>query len=516
VSRPGLAASAALVALALNALPGTALADTIVLKNGRRIEGHVMIANDREVTVRTPGGIIMRFERRQVSSIEKEDDLPPSGVESPKPPADDGIIAPDGASDGEVERLRALIPQLRDTSRRWLEARKDREEAEKASATDAAARAGTREKEFARTLDGLKKAREAIDRSAAARYVETQRAAEKEGERLRVETEALRTAQDGAGLEDRATKLRARAPESPRDPYRKMILGEAVHAMAAAGEVAAQRARDSTTDEGRAVGLIHAAERFTWCAGCAEGESRALAFKQAIQSYVEAHRSLGFRPVEIEHALIGIHAFKACASLVDERNTERRWGAELSENEGGQFRLELTDGRVVYGDEVPTTSFARSARERRERTEQRSTKEGGTTRTQLVKVTRWYELFWDPVRKRWSRESQLTQLEGSKLIPLLNSAQELEDQVAKERAGEELAARTVAERRDGVQAARRSCDQGDAGEDAVEKAAKDLAAARAELAARDDAVSKAQGAVEAKLRELAELDRDLEKAKKGE
>ena len=80
-------------------ISGTALADTVVLKNGRRIEGKVVNESDKEVAVETRGGLVVRFERKTVASIEK-DEKPPNPVKEPIP---EDLGVPDGASDDEVE-----------------------------------------------------------------------------------------------------------------------------------------------------------------------------------------------------------------------------------------------------------------------------------------------------------------------------------------------------------------------------------------------------------------------------
>src|SRR4051812_48157721 len=96
---------AVVAAMAFVVASGSAYADTVVLRNGRRIEGKVVQDNEREVTIETHSGVIMKFERKSVSSVEKDAKQPGTVKQG----VSEDLGVPDGASDDEVERLRALV-----------------------------------------------------------------------------------------------------------------------------------------------------------------------------------------------------------------------------------------------------------------------------------------------------------------------------------------------------------------------------------------------------------------------
>src|SRR4029077_18153441 len=116
-------------------------------------EGHVINENEREVTLQTKEGLYCRFERKTVASVEK--DARPNAVI--RPGAAEDFDVPDGASEDEVERLRAPLPKLRYTARRWLEAKKEHDDL--ATEPDKARLAEERAKEFQKQLEQLKAAR---------------------------------------------------------------------------------------------------------------------------------------------------------------------------------------------------------------------------------------------------------------------------------------------------------------------------------------------------------------------
>jgi hypothetical protein len=479
-------------------LAGTSAADTVVLRNGRRIEGRVVLDNEREVTIETQTGVMMRFERKAVASVEKEAKQPAAVKET----ASEDLGAPEGASDDEIARLRALVPQLRDTSRRLAEASKELAEAEKAGKKDLQFHT-ERKKEFAKQLETLKASREAIERSAAERLAKMRRAAHAEAEQLRADTDKLKKANDAPGLADRAQKLRARVPESARDPKHGALLGEALYAMEMSGEVDQKLAADSKP-ENRVAGFLRAGEHFAWCLDHdPHGDERY--FKRAVSAFSDAHRAAGFDTQIPERALQNLQAYRACALLVEDRLGERRWGADVAENEAGQYRIELQD-RVLYGNEAPGTKEAKSARERRDRTENRSKKdEKGVTQTILVKVTRWYELLWDPKKKRWARETPATELEGKKLVPLLAEAQDRTDALARAKKDLEAAKKTLHDKLDAYVQLRKKVEAGDATEDALDKASKEVNEQKKQVELAQDGVARAQTALGVKLRELVEL-----------
>ncbi|MEZ0229806.1 MAG: hypothetical protein ACAI25_14360, partial [Planctomycetota bacterium] len=57
-------------ALLVLAACGLASADTIALKNGRRIEGHILSKSATQITIEVPGGQ-MDLPRSQIASIEE-------------------------------------------------------------------------------------------------------------------------------------------------------------------------------------------------------------------------------------------------------------------------------------------------------------------------------------------------------------------------------------------------------------------------------------------------------------
>lgn len=497
------------IVVALVLASGTASADTVVLRNGRRVEGRIVQDNEREVTIETQGGVLMRFERKAVSSVEKD----AKGPGTIKEAASEDLGVPDGASDDEVSRLRALVPQLRDTARRYLEAKKQLEDAQKAGEKDTTYFA-ERQKEFKKQLDSLKASREAIERASADRLAKAQRLARADADALRVDTDKLKTAYDATGLADRAVKLRARVPENPRDPKHEPFLGEALYAMEASGDVDERLARDAKTQEAKVAGYLRAGEHFAWCVENAPAPERYT--KRAIGAYGEAHRAAGFETASVERALQNLQAYKACALLVEERLGERRWGPELAENEAGQYRIDFKD-KVLYGNEPPGAKDARFARERRDRTENRSKKDDkGNTQTLLVKVTRWYELVWDAKKKRWARESTVTELEAKKLVPLLCDAQDRTDSLARTKKELAQSVKAAQERRDAVMALRRKVEAAEATEDQLDKLSKDAADQAKLVGVAQASVADAQAALGVKQRELVELEKELDRARKGE
>ncbi|MEZ0227540.1 MAG: hypothetical protein ACAI25_02875 [Planctomycetota bacterium] len=503
---------AMVVALVLGAC-GTAVADTVVLKNGRRIEGRLVQDNEREVTIETQPGMIMRFERKTVASVERDVKQTPDGVKAPVP---EDIGVPEFASEDEIARLKSLVPPLRDTARRYAAAKKQLEEAEKAGSKDVPL-LSDRVKEFTKQLDGLKTARANIEQSAADRLVKAQKAARADAELLRADTEKLRGSMDAVGLADRAVKLRARVPENARDPRHGPLLGEAVHAMEASGAVDEILAKDAKTQETKVAGYVRAGDHFAWCfENQLDPKAGEKHFKRAVAAYAEAHRAAGFDATAVERSLRNLQAYRACASLVEDRLGERRWGPELAESEAGQYRIELKD-KVLYGNEPPGTKDAKAARERRDRTENRAKKdEKGNSVTILVKVTRWYELVWDPKKKRWARESGVTELESKRLVPLLVDAQEKLDALGRAKAELEAANRAAFERHQALLALRRKVELAEATEETLDKQSKEDAEKTKQVTAAQEAVTQAQAALGVKQRELVELEKEIEKARRGE
>jgi hypothetical protein len=494
------------VLAALVLLGGTALADTVVLKNGRRIEGRIVEDTEREVTI-DRGGVLMRFDRKQVASVEKDEQ---PGVAPPRPSVPDDLGVPDGATDDEIQRLQQLVPQLRDTSRRYLDARKQREEAEKKS--DASlSYCKDREAEFRKQLDGLVRSREAIDKSAAERFAKTKRQAEAEAATLRADSDKLKEALDAPGLAERAEKLKARVPESPREPRHATLLAEVLYAMERSGDVDERLAKGAKTPESRVAGLVRAGEHFGWCIEADESASEHY-LERAIEAYSAAHRAAGIDTGAIELALMNLLAYRTCANLVEERLGERRWGPELAESEAGQFKLELKE-RAVYGNEAPAARDARSAWERRDRTENRPKDGGGTV---LVKVTRWYQLVYDASKKRWARDSAVTELESAKLVPLLRETQDKVDLLAKAKADLRAAQQATRERKDALAQVRRKLDQAETTDAELEDASKKAADQAKVVAVAQDGVAQAQAALGVKQRQIVELQKEIERARKGE
>ena len=493
------------VLVSLVLLGGTALADTVVLKNGRRIEGRVVEDNERQVTI-DRGGVLMVFDRKQVASVEKDE----QGGAPPRPSVPEDLGVPDGASDDEIQRLQQLVPQLRDTARRYREARKAREEAERKN--DASlSYCKEREAEFKKQLDGLVRSRDAIDKTAAERFGKTKRQAEAEAATLHADTDKLRDALDAPGLAERAVKLRTRVPESPHEPRHATLLAEALHAMERSGEVDERLARDAKTPESRIAGLIRAGEHFAWCIEVDEAGSDHY-LKRAVDAYSAAHRAAGLDTAAIELAVMNLLAYRACATLVEERLGERRWGPELAESEAGQFRLELKD-RVVYGNDPPAAKDVRSAWERRDRTENRPKEGGGTV---LVKVTRWYGLVYDAAKKRWTRDSAVTELESSKLVPLLREAQDKVDLLVKAKADLRASRQAAQERKDALAQVRRKLEQGEATDEQLEDASKKAADQAKVLGVAQEGVAEAQSTLGVKQSQIVALQKEIDKARKGE
>jgi hypothetical protein len=486
----------------------SALADAVVLKNGRRIEGRIISDNDKEVTVETASGALMRFERRLVASLEREEKGPKPDTKPNTTAPPDDLGAPEGATDDEVERLKALVPQLRETAKRWLDAKKERESAEKANDSGLQA-LKDRESEFQTQLDALKQAREAIDKAAAERLDRDRRATKTDAENIHLDTERLRLASDAAGLADRAVQLRGRVPESSRDPRHAAFLAEALYAMECSVDL------DEKSAAGKPAPLLRAGTHLAWCVENDESvESRYL--PRAVAVLTAAHRAAGFNTAAAERALEGLLAYRTCAHLVEERLGERRWGAELTEKETGQYRVELADGKVAYGDDIPTAADARSARERRSRNESRTVKDAtGATTTTLVNATRWYELAWDATKKRWVRDAAFNEIETKKLVPLLLAAQDAADALAKAKKDADAAARAVAASRDAFSVARRKADQGEPADD-LEKTKKQLAERQKAAADAQAAVAEAQAALGQEQRHLALVEKEIGRARKGE
>ncbi len=503
---------AIVVALVLAAC-GTAHADTVVLKNGRRIEGRLVQDNEREVTIETQPGMIMRFERKTVASVERTAKPPTDNV---KPVVPEDIGVPDGASDDEIARLKSLVPQLRDTARRLTEAKKQLADAEKAESKDVPLHTD-RVKEFQKQLETLKTTRANIEQSATDRLAKAARAARGDAEVLRADTEKLRGNMDAVGLADRAIKLRARVPENPRDPRHAPLLGEALFAMEASGDTDERLSKDAKTQETKVAGYVRAGDHFAWCVENQPDPKLAERyFKRAVAAYGEAHRAAAFDTQAVERALVNLQAYKACAALVEDRLGERRWGPELAENEAGQYRIDMKD-RVLYGNEPPGTKEAKAARERRDRTENRSKKDDkGNTVSILVKVTRWYELVWDAKKKRWARESALIDLEAKRLVPLLVEAQEKLDLLVKAKADLDAAFKAAQERHAALLQLRRKVEIAEATDESLDKAVKEDAEKSKAVTAAQEAVAAAQAALGVKQRELVELEKEIDKARKGE
>ncbi|HZU96204.1 MAG TPA: hypothetical protein VFF73_05805 [Planctomycetota bacterium] len=487
---------------------GSALADAVVLRNGRRIEGRIISDNDKEVTIETGSGALMRFERRLVASLERDEKVPKPDTKPTATPLPDDLGAPEGATDDEVERLKALVPQLRETAKRWLDAKKERETAEKAN-DPGLQTLKDREGEFQKQLDTLKQAREAIDKAAADRLDRDRREAKADTERLHLDTERLRLASDAGGLADRALQLRGKVPESARDPRHAPFLAEALYAMECSVDL------DEKSASNKAAPLLRAGTHLAWCVENDESvESRYLA--RAVTVLTAAHRAAGFDTAAAERALEGLLAYRTCAHLVEERLGERRWGAELTEKETGQYRVELADGKVVYADDIPTAADARSARERRSRNESRTVKDAtGATTTTLVNATRWYELGWDATKKRWVRDPASLEIEAKKRVPLLLAAQDAADALAKAKKAADAAARAVATSRDAFAIARRKADQGEPADD-LEKSKKQLAERQKAAADAQVAIAEAQAALGQEQRQLALVEKEIERARKGE
>lgn len=496
--------------LALAAFPAAAWADTVILKNGRHIEGRVVEDNEREVTVEIHGGSLLRFDRKAVASVEKEGEAP-ADVKA-TPPEDIGV--PDGATDDEVTRLETLVPQLRDTARRYLDTKAQLDQAQKTNDPNVSYLTD-RVAIFAKQLESMKAARDAIERTAGDRYARSQRQARTEADTLHADTEKLKAANDATGLADRAQKLRARVAENPRDPRHAPFLAEALYAMESSGDVDVRLSPDLQSPEARVAGFVRAAEHFAWCAEQDEGGGERY-FKRATDAYGLAHRAAGLETRPIELALENLQAYRACAALIEERSGERRWGAELAETEAGQYRIEFKD-HVGYGNDVPATREPKVVFERRDRTENRAkTDANGKPQTLLVKVTRWYQLVYDAQKKRWGRETQVTDLETNKLIPLLRDAQDRADALAKAKRDRALALKAAEDRRQTLRQVRHAVEQADQPESAFDKAQKDAADQAKLVAVAQDAVAQAQAALGAKQGELAELERAIEKARTGE
>src|SRR4051812_32123488 len=98
-------------------LAAHALADTLILKNGRRIEGRIVQESEKDVTIEHAGSY-MTFERRFVAKVERAADAlpkPPTPKPSEVEPARDRSPAiPTGANDEEADRWRSLVKQLRE------------------------------------------------------------------------------------------------------------------------------------------------------------------------------------------------------------------------------------------------------------------------------------------------------------------------------------------------------------------------------------------------------------------
>lgn len=496
-----------------------ALADAVLLKNGRRIEGRVLRETDREVTIQTHSGVLMSFERSKVDQVLREGQEaadPTPGLTAKK--AEDASVMPEGLTDDEADRLRKDEAQVRDVGRRLTDARQEEIDAEKDSSSNGqqqAHLAQARCDEFTAELGKLKIIRDGILRSAQLRREQAEKRAVTEAQSLRLDTDALRPTGTSVALAERAGKLKNRVPQDPRDPTHRIYLAEAVHAIVVAGEMDLDQAIAQATPELKLPPLRAAAERFALAASWAEGDDAAPLRDRAIQALTDAHRLAGLRPVEIEKALVALHGFRACATLVEDRLGERRWGAELLATEAGQYRAELADARVTYGDDLPTVPDARSVRERRERTERRVAKDDSGPSVTLVKVTRWYDLVWDPAKKKWARESALTQLETSQLAPLLRVMQEKEDALTAALAQRDKATKALATKRAATLQVRWQVDAADVSSDVLEKILVEQRAAEKAVTTADEAVTAARTAAEERASEAASLERDLERARKG-
>lgn len=507
-----------ILALTLFFAASSARADAVLLKNGRRFEGRVLRETDREVTIETHSGVLMSFERNKVDKVIREGQTAPAA--SPSPGAEkkpDDPTVPEGLNDDEAERLRKLQTQVRDVGRRLQDARQEKLDADRDGSSNAKQQsrlAEARSHELESEIAKLKIIRDGILRSAQLRREQSEKRAAKEAEAIRADSDLQRTKGSSSALAELATKLKTRVPQDARDPARGIYLAEAVHALVLAGEVDLESAGAQSSPDAKAQSFRAAADRFALAASWAGPQDAPPLRDRAVAALTEAHKLSGLHPLEIEKALVGLRAFRACAVLVEDRLGERRWGAELLATEAGQYRSEQADGRAAYGDDLPPASDLRSVRERRERTERRVAKDDPSS-VSLVKVTRWYDLVWDASKKKWGRESPVSQLESQQLAPLLRAAQEKEDAYVAAQAEREKAAAVVATKRRATMEARWSVDAADADPTVLEKALADQRTSEKALAAADEAVAAAKAGVDERASELTALDRDLDRARKG-
>jgi hypothetical protein len=508
--RPGVVATVLSLVLASTS---PALADSIVLKNGRRFDGRIVRVNDQEVTIETRG-VMLTFKRDEVASVERDNE--PSKPTNPSAKLDELPVVPDGVNDDEADRLRKLETQIRDVAGRLHDARREKSDAEAENAQERARLAADRAKALEPELSKLKVTRDGIVRSAAVRREQAEKHAAAEADALRTETEAIRARGDSAALFARAKTLKDRVPPDARDPSHRPLLGVAIQALVAAAEVDLAKAPAAVDQNTKAVLFTTAADRFALASSWCEDPAAAAGLRdRALKTYADAHRSSGLRPVEIEKKVAALGAFQIDTAFVEVRLEERRWGDEVSEREAGQYRAELADGRVVYGSELPMAPDARSVRERRERSERRVAKDDPATSVKLVKVARWYDLLWDASKKRWARETPVTQSESQKLVPLLRGSQEKQDALAAALADHAKLKDAFVAKRAATLNVLWQVDAGDVDAAALDKAAADFRAAAKSLAASDDAVAAARAAVAERVKAIGALYADLDRLAKG-
>jgi hypothetical protein len=504
--------SLVLLAAGLLFIAGTARADTVYLKNGRRIEGKIVVDTDKEIAIEHQG-TVMRFEKRYVAKIERDDETAPRPVEAPKPtaaPREDlsakDADLPTGATDDEAERWRRLRKELRDAAQRVRSAQADLDAARARGKQDDISLAQERVSIANKALDKLRAGRLAIETAAKNRLATAERQAKVESDGLRSSLEAERARGDAAAISSIAADAHLKATKAVEEPRRRAFFDVESDAHAMAGDLllASAKVGDRATMIAGARELVEA-----WTTADPASPLRVRHRTRAIEALSTAHRLTprATSPSDVDLLLIEPLGFEALAQLVEESLDKRRFGGIVRDDESGRFKLELEDGRTVYSDEIPTNRFARVVWERRETDEPPPPPKPGEERViGHARTQRWYELSWDPKLKLWARESEYVKVIGRLPAVAHDVAPIAEDFVRA--SGERVrVARDVAVQRDKLSRALRQYDEGTGSEDACtqavqsrDQAEKTLAIVEARRAGFEKQVKDRRGEIEALIR----------------
>lgn len=494
-----------------------ARADTVILKNGRRIEGRVVQEDDREVAIETRGSI-MRFERRLVARIEITTPKTPGTkpeTPPPPPPADGGaavVEVPAGATDDEAERVQRLVKELREQVRRARTARAELAEARAHPQGQNVQLAQERVDAAEKEIDRLRTARSTIERTIQTRLAGNERRWRAEADGVRAAISAHRDRGDAAAIVSLSKELAAKLPGIPAtESRRRMLLDVMAEASAMAGELELATA-GSRKDR---AGASTAGSRFVqaWRSGDEASPLRSRYRTQAIEALTLAHRLTppGAVPYDVERALCEPFGFEALATLVDERLGPRRWGALCKEHEGGRFKLELEDGRTIYSEDIPTNRFARVVWERRERQEPPASPPKGTIMGPQ-RTERWFELTWDPKRRLWARETDAMRTDA-RIPALARELTPLADEILRSLDDRVRAARDLGLRKEQLSRALRQTDEGTGSDDATAQAQAAVAAAEKTIQSANARIADFDSRLHAKRLELDALFRAAERAR---